>query len=159
MKFFIVTLSILLNSILSVAATITCDIEDNLKPPTWPSSQIVVEQRNNQISTIDYIKKIPNGDGTFRNSLERIYSRTIEEPFIRGGHKVTFCSTDENEIRGYSGKFYIYSQCSLELANEQIYFDFNLDLKLFEGSFDIHILTQSGDINRTAKFSSCTKNM
>lgn len=131
----------------------------DLKPwaSRWPKEQVTVHLLNGLAGTVSYVHKIPNGDGAFQDNFELLYSRTYENPLVRGGLKVSYCNPDNSEVSAANGNIRISSTCALQSpASGNLMFDFNLRPKDGSGSISIYIPETTGDdIQRNIQFSGC----
>lgn len=137
----------------TLAATWNCPVKDSTNPPTWPKEyvSIVTTQTEKQISTISYVSKIPNSDGTFTDKSQVIFSMIDS---IRGGYKVDYCNPNENEFRDYSSTYSLYSNCGVD---PQAFFSSKFTFK-DGGDINFTVLLKDGtEVNRDIGFSTCTR--
>ena len=140
---------LLMQSIPSFAKTLKCEIKDSLKPPSWPKEYVLVEM-GRYVSSLDFVHKISNDDGTFKDRIENLYSG-----LNRGGFTVTYCNPNDNEFIEPIGKINLYSQCAYGPNADKLFFDAQLNIKT-DGSIKISLYSIDGNnIERMINVSAC----
>jgi hypothetical protein len=130
------------------AKTLRCEVVDTVYPPTWPKKVISIQVEAAVIS-IDYIHKIPNPDGTFKDKIETIYGG-----LNRGGYKVNYCNPNDNEYNASTGKISIFSEC-IYGSGDKLFFDAELSAST-SGYIEITLLPFGSDlVERKIPVSAC----
>jgi hypothetical protein len=129
-----------------------CTVKDPTKPASWPDERVTAEFDEFDLQTINYIHQIPNGDGTFKEQLELIYSVPQR---IRGGFAVAYCASNDGHVSLQYGMVNMLSKCAT--ADKQLPLTFRADLRTKQdGSLWALIQDLQGDnISRSISISPC----
>lgn len=134
---------------LASAKNLKCEIKDSLSPPAWPKEYISL-QLDRYVSSVDYVHKVPNADGSFRDKVESLYAGSN-----RAGYTVTYCNPNDNDYIESLGRISLYSECAYGNAGDRLFFHAHLSTK-GEGSINITVLPMGGDtIDREIAVSAC----
>ncbi|MBT4761792.1 MAG: hypothetical protein HOO06_08865 [Bdellovibrionaceae bacterium] len=108
------------------------------------------------IQSIEFSWRTLNDDGTHNFYSKLIYSRTVDNPFIRGGVQIEICNPDDNSFTLGSLSYSIYSQCMTPKTNNGvIYFGFDFSIDSYDGNFFIDELSNSGATSSEGTLENC----
>lgn len=140
-------------------ARIDCAVVDASRPPSWPADRMLFTTEAatadaDRVATIESVTFVPESGGVFAREVELLYSRTYQEPSIRGGLRISYCNPDESTVSHATGRLRVESQCTMPGGAGNLTFRAS-QTPDGRGAVSIFIPNETGDVKRDFTLKDC----